>query len=98
MWEEDRCIVDGGYSHIILPDGSAQLQPYHLRPDGTRMVAPCNRVSPSGELRATGRRACLSRVVPNLVPNPVQSCAQNSIGFWFGTRFETRVSLFRVDS
>ncbi len=49
-WEEDRCIVDGGYSHIILPDGSAQLQPYHLRPDGKRMVAPCNRVSPSGEM------------------------------------------------
>lgn len=49
-WEEDRCIVDGGYSHIILPDGSAQMQPYHVRPAEGRMVAPCNRVSPAGEL------------------------------------------------
>ena len=43
--------MDGGYSHLILPDGSVQMLPYHLRPGGVgRMVAPCNLVSPAGEL------------------------------------------------
>lgn len=49
-WEEERCVVDGGYSHILLPDGSAQLQPFHLRPADGAMVAPCNRISPDGGL------------------------------------------------
>lgn len=50
-WDEPRVIGDGGLSHLILPDGSALVLPYYLRPRGEGTVgAPCNVISPKGQL------------------------------------------------
>jgi hypothetical protein len=50
-WEEPFVIGDAGLNHLILPDGSAMIIPYYLRPrpDGA-IGAPCNILSPTGEL------------------------------------------------
>lgn len=50
-WEEPRVIGDAGLSHLLLEDGSALVMPYYLRPRGEGVIgAPCNLISPSGEL------------------------------------------------
>ena len=50
-WDEPRLIGDAGLSHLILPDGSAMVLPYYLRPRGEGTIgAPCNLISPKGEL------------------------------------------------
>jgi len=50
-WDEPRLIGDGGLSHLMLPDGSALVLPYYLRSRGNGAIgAPCNIISPSGEL------------------------------------------------
>ena len=50
-WDEPRVIGDAGLSHLILPDGSAMVVPYYLRPrPGGAIGAPCNLISPQGEL------------------------------------------------
>jgi len=50
-WDEPRLIGDAGLSHLILPDGSALVLPYYLRPRGEGAIgAPCNLISPGGEL------------------------------------------------
>ena len=50
-WDEPRLIGDAGLSHLILPDGSALVLPYYLRLlDGDAVGAPCNVISPKGEL------------------------------------------------
>jgi hypothetical protein len=50
-WDEPRVIGSAGLSHVILADGSAVILPYHLqqRPGGV-IGAPCNVISPEGEL------------------------------------------------
>ena len=56
-WDEPRVIGDGGLSHVLLSDGSALVLPYYLRLLGNGSVgAPCNVISPKGELsfRASG--------------------------------------------
>ena len=50
-WEEPKIIMDGGLSHVLLPDGSALILPYYLRPRPGGMGAPCNIIMPSGELK-----------------------------------------------
>ncbi len=57
-WDEPRVIADGGLAHLLLPDGSAVILPYYLRPLGPRpsgsrpdgMGAPCNVLSSDGQL------------------------------------------------
>jgi hypothetical protein len=50
-WDEPRVIGDAGLSHLILPDGSALVLPYYLRPrPGGGIGAPCNLISPGGQL------------------------------------------------
>ncbi len=50
-WDEPRVIGDAGLSHLILPDGSALVIPYYLRPrPGGAIGAPCNLISPDGQL------------------------------------------------
>lgn len=50
-WDEPRVIGDAGLSHLILPDGSAMVMPYYLRPRGEGTIgAPCNIISPTAEL------------------------------------------------
>lgn len=50
-WDEPRLIGDAGLSHLLLPDGSALVLPYYLRPRGDGAIgAPCNLISPQGEL------------------------------------------------
>ena len=50
-WDEPRLIGDAGLSHLVLPDGSALILPYYLRPRGGGAIgAPCNLISPRGEL------------------------------------------------
>ncbi len=56
-WDEPRVIGDAGLSHLILPDGSALVLPYYLRPrPGGGIGAPCNILTPQGQLtmRASG--------------------------------------------
>ena len=50
-WEEPKIITDGGLDHVLLPDGSALLLPYYLRPRPGGMGAACNLIMPSGEVR-----------------------------------------------
>lgn len=50
-WDEPRVIGDAGQSHLLLDDGSAVIIPYYLRPrPGNTIGAPCNVLSPGGEL------------------------------------------------
>jgi len=50
-WDEPRLIGDAGLSHLLLPDGSALVLPYYLRPRGEGIIgAPCNVISATGEL------------------------------------------------
>jgi hypothetical protein len=50
-WDEPRVIGDAGQSHLILPDGSALVLPYYLRLLGGDVIgAPCNLISPMGDL------------------------------------------------
>jgi len=50
-WDEPRVIGDAGLSHVILPDGSAMVLPYYLRPRGSGAIgAPCNIISSRGEV------------------------------------------------
>lgn len=50
-WDEPRLIGDAGLSHLLLPDGSALVLPYYLRMRGHDTIgAPCNIISPKGEL------------------------------------------------
>lgn len=50
-WDEPRVIGDAGNSHLLLPDGSAVVIPYYLRPrPGGAIGAPCNILSPQGHL------------------------------------------------
>lgn len=49
-WDEPRVIGDGGLSHLIQPDGSAIILPYYMRPRGDGIGAPCNILSPAGQL------------------------------------------------
>lgn len=50
-WDEPRIIGDAGLSHLILPDGSALVLPYYLRPRGQGAIgAPCNLISPKGQI------------------------------------------------
>jgi len=50
-WDEPRLIGDAGLSHLLLPDGSALILPYYLRPRGDGVIgASCNLISPAGEL------------------------------------------------
>ena len=53
-WDEPRVIGDAGLSHLILRDGSAMILPYYLRPRSNNTIgAPCNILSPQGELSVT---------------------------------------------
>ena len=50
-WDEPRIIGDAGLSHLLLPDGSALVLPYYLRPRGEGAAgAPCNIIAPDGAL------------------------------------------------
>lgn len=50
-WDEARVVGDAGLSHLLLADGSAVIIPYYLRPRaGGSIGAPCNIISPKGEL------------------------------------------------
>jgi hypothetical protein len=50
-WDEPRLVGDAGLSHLLLPDGSVLVIPYYLRPRGEGAIgAPCNLISPKGEL------------------------------------------------
>lgn len=50
-WDEPRMIGDAGLSHLVLPDGSALILPYYLRPrPGGAIGAPCNILTPTGAL------------------------------------------------
>jgi hypothetical protein len=50
-WEEPRLIGDAGLNHLILPDGSALVLPYYLRPRGEGVIgAPCNIITPRGDI------------------------------------------------
>jgi len=50
-WDEPRLIGDAGLSHLLLPDGSALVLPYYLRPRGEGAIgAPCNIITPDGSL------------------------------------------------
>ncbi len=50
-WDEPRLIGDAGLDHLVLPDGSVLVLPYHLRPRTAGTVgAPCNLISPRGEI------------------------------------------------
>ncbi|MEN9574818.1 MAG: hypothetical protein RL514_2673 [Verrucomicrobiota bacterium] len=56
-WDEPCVIGDSGLSHLLLADGSALVIPYYLRPRaGGTIGAPCNVISPKGQLtmRASG--------------------------------------------
>jgi len=56
-WDEPRVIGDAGLNHLILPDGTAMVLPYRLRPrPGGAIGAPCNLISPEGQIsmRASG--------------------------------------------
>jgi len=50
-WEEPCVIGSAGLNHLLLADGSAVVIPYHLqlRPGGA-IGAPCNVLSPQGEM------------------------------------------------
>ena len=56
-WDEARVIGDAGLNHLILPDGTALVLPYKLRPrpDGA-IGAPCNLIARNGDIstRASG--------------------------------------------
>ena len=49
-WDEPRVIGDGGCVHLNLPDGSAVILPYYMRPRAQGIGAPCNILSPDGQL------------------------------------------------
>jgi len=50
-WDEPRVIGDAGLDHLLLADGSAAIIPYYLRPRPENSIgAPCNVITPSGEL------------------------------------------------
>ncbi len=57
-WDEPRVIGDAGLTHLLLPDGSAMVMPYYLRPRaGGAIGAPCNIIAPQGgqlTMRASG--------------------------------------------
>ena len=50
-WDEPRLLMDAGLSHVSLPDGSALMLPYYLRPRAGGMGASANRILPGGEVQ-----------------------------------------------
>lgn len=51
-WDEPRVIGDSGLNHLLLADGTALVLPYYMRPRGEGKIgAPCNLISPKGQLR-----------------------------------------------
>ena len=68
-WDEPRVIGDSGLNHLILPDGSTMVIPYYLRPRADGIIgAPCNIISPKGELSVN-----ISGVTVTGWPRPLQS-------------------------
>ena len=50
-WDEPRVIGSAGLSHLLLADGGVVVLPYHLQPQpGGAIGAPCNVLSPQGQL------------------------------------------------
>ena len=50
-WDEPRAIGGAGLSHLILPDGTAAVIPYYLRPRADGAIgSPCNVIVPNGQL------------------------------------------------
>ena len=50
-WDEPRVIGSAGVSHLLLADGSVVVLPYYLQPrPGGAIGAPCNVLSPQGQL------------------------------------------------